>query len=81
MPRSKGHDKHAAIKLQRIETIQFNLRAEPETLRLAKLRIAQAIRRDESLKDLLQPAADEIDQVLAWNKESVQALNEIKNGE
>jgi len=33
------------------------------------------------LKDLLQPAADEIDQVLAWNKESVQALNEIRNGE
>lgn len=81
MSRNKGYDKQAAIKLQRIETIQFNLKAEPEALRLAKLRIAQAIRRDESLKDLLQPAADEIDQVLVWNKQSVQALNEIKTGE
>jgi len=81
MSRSKGHDKQAAIKLQRIETIQFNLKAEPEALKLVRLRITQAIRRDESLKDLLQPAADEIDQVLVWNKQSVQALNEIKTGE
>jgi len=78
MPRSKGHDKAQAQRLQRIETIQFNLRAAPEALRLARLRITQAIARDESLKMLLEPAAQEIDRVLGWNKESVQALNEIK---
>lgn len=78
MSRSKGHDKNAAQRLQRIETIQFNLKAEPDALKLVRLRIAQAIRRDASLKDLLEPAALEIDRVLGWNKESVQALNEIK---
>lgn len=78
MSRNKGHDKHKSQRLQWIETIQFNLKAEPDALRLAKLRITQAIRRHESLKDLLEPAALEIDRVLEWNKESVQALNEIK---
>ena len=78
MPRSKGQDKSQAQRRQRIETIQFNLRAEPEALKLARLRITQAIARDESLKMLLEPAALEIDRVLGWNKESVQALQEIK---
>lgn len=78
MSRSKGHDKAATQRLEGIETIQFNLRASPEPLKLAKLRITQAIRRDGNLKDLLQPAVDEIDRVLEWNKQSVQALQEIK---
>ena len=78
MPRSKGHDKHKSQRLKWIETILFNLKAEPDALKLARLRITQAIRRDASLKDLLEPAALEIDRVLGWNKESVQALNEIK---
>ena len=78
MPRSKGHNKRQSQRMEWIETILFNLRAEPEALKLARLRITQAIRRDASLKDLLEPAAQEIDRVLGWNTESVQALNEIK---
>lgn len=78
MSRTKGHDKQKSQRLQWIETILFNLKAEPDALKLARLRITQAVRRDASLKDLLEPAALEIDRVLGWNKESVQALNEIK---
>lgn len=78
MSRSKGQNKAQSQRLELIHTIQFNLKLTPERLGLVKLRITQAITRDESLRMLLEPAAQEIDRVLGWNKESVQALNEIK---
>lgn len=74
----KGMNKAKVIRRQGIEVIQFNLRTEPELLYLTQLRITQAIRRNEGLKELLEPALAEIAQVIKWNQESNDALSELK---
>jgi len=77
MPRTKGHDKTQAQRLERMHTIQFNLRTEPTNLEIIRLRITQAIRRHDDLKDLLEPALAEINGAMEMNKQSLAALSEL----
>lgn len=78
MSRAKGHDKAQTLRLENFHTVQFNLRMTPKRLEIIRLRITQAINRHASLTDLLDPARNEIDLLLKWNSEAVQALKEIK---
>jgi hypothetical protein len=74
----KGYDKAHAVRRQGLEVIQFNLRTEPEALQLIYLRISQALSRQPNLKDLLEPAIDEINAVMEMNEQSRTALSELK---
>lgn len=78
MPRSKGHTKAVTRRLEGIELVQFNLRLMPDELKLVRLRISQAVRRDEGLKDLLDPAQVTIDRLLSWTGEAAEALTRIQ---
>lgn len=77
MPRTKGHDKSQTKRLEQMHTIQFNLRTEPINLEIIRIRITQAIRRHDDLKDLLEPALAEINGAMEMNKQSLAALSEL----
>jgi len=77
MPRAKGHDKKATKRLEGLELVKFNLRLMPDELKLVRLRITQAIRRDDGLRNLLEPAGEEIEQLLGWMDEADEALSRI----
>lgn len=76
--KAKGYTKATAIRREGLELLSFNLRTEPENLEIVQLRITQALRRNESLKELLEPALTEINAVLEMNKQSRTALSELK---
>ena len=73
----KGYTKASEIRRQGLELVNFNLRTEPENLQLIELRITQALRRHDSLKELLEPALAEINEVLKMNRQSLTALSEL----
>ena len=74
----KGYTKATAIRREGLELLSFNLRTEPENLEIIQLRITQALRRNDGLRELLEPALTEINAVLEMNKQSRTALSELK---
>ena len=77
MSRSKGQDKAAGKRREGLELAQFSLRLMPDELALVRLRISQAIRRDERLAELLGPASETIERVLGWTSEAVEAIASV----
>ena len=69
MPNPKGNDAAAQAVREAGELQTFNATFALDELAVTRLRIVQALRRDPSLRDLLQPSLNEIDRVARWLRE------------
>jgi hypothetical protein len=74
MSRSVGTNKAAVQARAQSETVTFNLRLMTDDLRLLRLRLAQAIRRDGELTDLLLPGVELVDGMQQKIAEALEAL-------
>jgi hypothetical protein len=77
MSRQPGSDKTQVEGRKREELVSFNLRFSVDELKITRLRMVQAVRRDAGLSDLLVPATEEIDRVLNWLLEAINENEQI----
>ena len=71
MPNVTGNDAAASEARSYAELIRFNATVSLDDLAVLELRLKQAVQRDPSLRDLLEPGIDEVRRVMQWQREMV----------
>lgn len=71
MPNKPGNDAATSEARAGEELVRFNATMSLDELAVTRMRMQQAIRRDPSLKDLLQPGIEEVERVMVWQREIV----------